>query len=83
MDLQLAHFSKWDAPSGYEKREDWINEWYFNEAIEFNTSKAFLGELPHPERPLALRASERGNSHVTSLAHNRLTGGLFLYFLFC
>ena len=41
MDLQLAHFTKWDAPSGYEKKEDWVNEWYFNEDVEINSARAF------------------------------------------
>ena len=40
-DLQVVHSTKWDAPSGYEKREDWVNEWYFNEAVEINTAAAF------------------------------------------
>ncbi|TMA50738.1 MAG: DUF1329 domain-containing protein, partial [Deltaproteobacteria bacterium] len=30
-DLQTAHGSPWDAPSGYSKSSEWVNEWYFNE----------------------------------------------------
>jgi hypothetical protein len=41
MDVQTAHASKWDAPSGYVKASDWVNEWYFNEAVPINTAQAF------------------------------------------
>jgi hypothetical protein len=41
MDIQLAHSSKWDAPSGYAKPQDWVNEWYFNESTPINTEQAF------------------------------------------
>ena len=40
-DLQTAHGSPWDAPSGYTKSSDWTNEWYFNEAVPINTEQAF------------------------------------------
>ena len=41
-DVQLAHSTKWDAPSGYAKsKEEWTQEWYFNEATEINTPEAF------------------------------------------
>jgi len=41
MDIQTVHSSKWDAPSGYVKPQDWVNEWYFNEAVSINTPEAF------------------------------------------
>jgi hypothetical protein len=41
MDVQTAHGSPWDAPSGYTKPTDWVNEWYFNEATPINTEQAF------------------------------------------
>ena len=41
MDVQTAHGSPWDAPSGYSKPADWVNEWYFNEATPINTEQAF------------------------------------------
>lgn len=40
-DLQTAHGSPWDAPSGYAKPTDWVNEWYFNETVPINTAEAF------------------------------------------
>jgi hypothetical protein len=40
-DLQVAHASRWDAPSGFTKPEEWTAEWYFNEATPINTEKAF------------------------------------------
>ena len=40
-DLQTAHSSKWDGPSGYTKPQDWVNEWYFNEATPINTEAAY------------------------------------------
>jgi hypothetical protein len=40
-DLQTAHGSPWDAPSGYAKPTDWVNEWYFNESVPINTPEAF------------------------------------------
>ena len=40
-DLQTAHGSPWDAPSGYSKPTDWVNEWYFNESTPINTAEAF------------------------------------------
>lgn len=40
-DLQTAHGSPWDAPSGYTQPSDWVNEWYFNEAVAINTEAAF------------------------------------------
>lgn len=40
-DLQTAHGSPWDAPSGYSKPADWVNEWYFNENVPINTPEAF------------------------------------------
>lgn len=40
-DLQTAHSTKWDAPSGYAKPTDWTNEWYFNEAVPINTESAY------------------------------------------
>lgn len=40
-DLQTSHGSPWDAPSGYAKPADWVNEWYFNESTPINTAEAF------------------------------------------
>jgi hypothetical protein len=40
-DLQMAHGCPWDAPSGLTKPSDWVNEWYFNEAVPINTEQAF------------------------------------------
>ncbi|MGH7960826.1 MAG: DUF1329 domain-containing protein [Candidatus Binatia bacterium] len=40
-DMQTVHSTKWDAPSGYVKPTDWINEWYFNEATPINTQSAY------------------------------------------
>lgn len=40
-DLQTGHGSPWDAPSGYTKPSDWVNEWYFNESVPINTEAAF------------------------------------------
>ncbi|MGH7967061.1 MAG: DUF1329 domain-containing protein [Candidatus Binatia bacterium] len=40
-DLQVAHSTKWDAPSGYVKPTEWVNEWYFNEATPINTENAY------------------------------------------
>jgi hypothetical protein len=40
-DLQTAHGSPWDAPSGYSQPTDWVNEWYFNESTPINTAAAF------------------------------------------
>ncbi|MBI3796894.1 MAG: DUF1329 domain-containing protein [Deltaproteobacteria bacterium] len=40
-DLQTAHGCPWDAPSGLTKPSDWVNEWYFNEAVPINTEQAF------------------------------------------
>ena len=40
-DLQTVHATKWDAPSGYVKPQDWVNEWYFNEATPINTERAY------------------------------------------
>lgn len=40
-DIQTAHASKWDAPSGYTKPTEWVNEWYFNEATAINTAAAY------------------------------------------
>jgi len=40
-DLQTAHGSPWDAPSGYSKPSEWVNEWYFNEPVRINTPEAF------------------------------------------
>lgn len=40
-DIQTAHSSKWDGPSGYTKPQDWVNEWYFNEATPINTTTAY------------------------------------------
>jgi hypothetical protein len=40
-DLQTSHATKWDAPSGYVKPEQWSSEWYFNEATPINTERAF------------------------------------------
>lgn len=40
-DLQTVHASKWDAPSGYVRPTDWVNEWYFNEATPINTEQAY------------------------------------------
>ena len=41
VDMQTVHATKWDAPSGYTKPSDWLTEWYFNEAVEINTEKAY------------------------------------------
>jgi hypothetical protein len=41
VDVQTAHTTKWDAPSGYVKPQEWLTEWYFNEAVEINTEKAY------------------------------------------
>lgn len=41
VDIQTQHSSKWDAPSGYTKPQDWVNEWYFNEATAINTPAAY------------------------------------------
>jgi hypothetical protein len=41
VDVQTAHATKWDAPSGYVKPSEWLTEWYFNEAVEINTTKAY------------------------------------------
>jgi hypothetical protein len=41
VDVQTSHSTKFDAPSGYTKPEDWVNEWYFNEATPLNTSSAY------------------------------------------
>ena len=40
-DLQTAHSTKWDAPSGYAKLTDWTNEWSFNESVPINTEQAY------------------------------------------
>ncbi len=41
-DLQLAHATKWDAPSGYSRSaSEWTQEWYFNEQTPINTPEAF------------------------------------------
>jgi hypothetical protein len=40
-DIQTAHASKWDAPSGYTKPADWVNEWYFNEQTPINSEAAY------------------------------------------
>jgi hypothetical protein len=40
-DLQTVHSTKWDAPSGYVKPSEWVNEWYFNEQTPINTPEAF------------------------------------------
>ena len=41
-DLQLAHATKWDGPSGYARSADeWTQEWYFNEQTPINTPEAF------------------------------------------
>jgi hypothetical protein len=40
-DLQTVHATKWDAPSGYVKPSQWVNEWYFNEATPINTAQAY------------------------------------------
>jgi len=40
-DLQTVHSTKWDAPSGYVKPSEWVNEWYFNEATPINTEQAY------------------------------------------
>jgi uncharacterized protein DUF1329 len=40
-DLQTAHGSVWDAPSGYVQPEDWLAEWYFNEAVPINTKDIY------------------------------------------
>src|SRR5439155_14339017 len=40
-DVQTSHASKWDAPSGYAKPSEWVNEWYFNEATPLNTQSAY------------------------------------------
>ncbi|MGH7962984.1 MAG: DUF1329 domain-containing protein [Candidatus Binatia bacterium] len=40
-DLQAAHSTKWDAPSGYTKPTEWVNEWYFNEPTAINTPVAY------------------------------------------
>jgi hypothetical protein len=41
VDIQTAHATKWDAPSGHVKPDEWLTEWYFNEAVEINTPKAY------------------------------------------
>ncbi len=41
VDVQTAHATKWDAPSGHVRPTDWVTEWYFNEAVEINTEKAY------------------------------------------
>jgi hypothetical protein len=41
VDVQTVHTTKWDAPSGYTKPQDWVNEWYFNEATAINTEAAY------------------------------------------
>lgn len=41
VDVQTVHSTKWDAPSGYVKPIEWVNEWYFNEAVPINTEQAF------------------------------------------
>lgn len=40
-DVQVTHATKWDAPSGYAKPQDWVNEPYFNEATPLNTTSAY------------------------------------------
>lgn len=40
-DLQTSHATKWDAPSGYVKPDQWVTEWYFNEATPINTERAY------------------------------------------
>ena len=41
-DLQLAHATKWDGPSGYaQSSSEWTQEWYFNEQTPINTPEAF------------------------------------------
>ncbi|MGH7961286.1 MAG: DUF1329 domain-containing protein [Candidatus Binatia bacterium] len=40
-DIQTAHASKWDAPSGYTQPINWVNEWYFNEATPINRASAY------------------------------------------
>jgi len=41
VDVQTTHATKWDAPSGYVKPSEWLTEWYFNEAVEINTTQAY------------------------------------------
>jgi len=41
VDIQTVHSTKWDAPSGYTKPSEWLTEWYFNEDVEINTTKAY------------------------------------------
>ncbi len=41
VDMQTVHSTKWDAPSGYVKPSEWVNEWYFNEATSINTEQAY------------------------------------------
>ncbi len=40
-DVQTSHATKADAPSGYTKPQDWVNEWYFNESTPLNTAGAY------------------------------------------
>jgi hypothetical protein len=41
VDVQTAHATKWDAPSGHVKPSEWLTEWYFNEAVQINTVQAY------------------------------------------
>lgn len=41
LDVQTSHATKWDAPSSHVKPSEWITEWYFNEAVEINTTQAY------------------------------------------
>ncbi len=41
MDLQQTHATTFDAPSSYVKPAEWVNEWYFNEAVPINTEGAY------------------------------------------
>ena len=41
VDVQTTHATKWDAPSGHVKPNEWLTEWYFNEAVEINTTQAY------------------------------------------
>ncbi len=41
VDIQLSHFTTWDAPSSYVPPSEWKNEWYFNENVRINTPQTY------------------------------------------
>ena len=86
-DLQTTHGSPWDAPSGYSKPADWVNEWYFNEPVHNQHSGSFLDQLSDPERSLTSTAVRSTHNVLLTLSSQALsfvlTTPLPPSFLFC